>query len=788
MTRVPRRAAPPRPTASASTALPDLTVLEAALDPVIRIDEAGQVVYWNPQAERVFGWSRAEAMGRPLSELIIPTQYRVAHRAGLRRFLEVGDGPLLGQRVEITALHRDGHEFPVELTVVPAITEGRWTFTAFVRDIRERHDAVEALRASERRFRALVENSSDVILLVDRDGTLRYASPSERPVLGYGPADNVGRHVFDLIHPDDAPAVLARFAEALEQPGARVTAEFRARHQDGSWRWVEAVAVNRLTDPDVGGVVVNYRDITERRRSEEELRRSEERLRLVGRATNDAIWDYDLATGEVWWSESVQTLFGYSDREIEPGTAFWERRLHPDERERVIADARAALEGSGAYWHAEYRFRRGDGSYAEILDRAYIIRDASGHAVRMIGSMMDVTARRQLEAQFRQAQKLEAVGRLAGGIAHDFNNLLTAIIGYAELLLQDLSPHDPRHADVREIHRAAERAAGLTRQLLAYSRKQVLQPRVLDLNDVVRSAEQLLARLIGEDVSVVTRLEPALGRVTADPNQIEQVIVNLAVNARDAMPRGGTLILETANAELDAAYAQDHGPLTPGRYVMLSVSDTGIGMDAETRSHLFEPFFTTKGPGKGTGLGLAQVYGTVKQSGGYVWVYSEPGIGTTFKIYLPRVDAPAEAPARDGARQPLPGGRETILLVEDEESVRSVARGMLRRQGYTVLEAADARQAMELAERHAGPIHLLIADVVMPEIGGREVAARITALRPEVRVLYVSGYTEDAIAHYGVLDPAAAFLEKPFTPAILARRVRELLDAPPPVVPATRPT
>jgi len=397
---------------------------------------------------------------------------------------------------------------------------------------------------------------------------------------------------------------------------------------------------------------------------------------------------------------------------------------------------------------------------------------------RALQEAQDKAERKQLEQQLRQAQKMEAIGQLTGGIAHDFNNMLTVIIGYSELMLRSLGADDPMRDEVNEIREAGERAAALTRQLLAFSRKQVLQPKVLDFNAVLTNMDRMLQRLIGEDIALVAVPAPGIWRVYADPSQIEQVMMNLAVNARDAMPQGGKLTIETANVELDDAYARDHASVRPGSYVMLAVSDTGCGMNRETQARIFEPFFTTKEPGKGTGLGLSTVYGIVKQSGGSIWVYSEPGRGTTFKIYLPRGEAVAEAvePSREAARTVR--GSETILLVEDDNAVRALVRSTLQAHGYTVQEAPHGKHAIQVCEQHAAPIHLLVTDVVMPEMGGREVAERLKPSRPNMKVLFMSGYTDKAIVHHGELDPGTAFLQKPFTPDALARKVREVLDTP----------
>ena len=388
-------------------------------------------------------------------------------------------------------------------------------------------------------------------------------------------------------------------------------------------------------------------------------------------------------------------------------------------------------------------------------------------------------ALRRSEERLRQAQKMEAVGRLAGGVAHDFNNLLTVITSYSALLLEDLGSDDPKRDDVDQIRKAAEGAAALTRQLLAFSRQQVLQPKALDLKATVAGAEKLLTRLIGEDIRLTTFLAPDLGVVKADPGQIEQIIMNLAVNARDAMPTGGRLTIEAANVDMDEAYARGHEPAQPGRYVMLALSDTGSGMDEQTKARIFEPFFTTKEPGKGTGLGLATVYGIVKQSGGFIWVYSELGHGTSFKVYLPRVDESVEAAAAPTASAEPARGTETVLVVEDAASVRMVTRQVLERFGYVVLEAPNGDTALHLAAKHHGPIHLLLTDVVMPGLSGRELAEQLSQLRPDMKVLYASGYADHAIVHHGILDSGIAYLQKPFTPETLARRVRQVLDSRP---------
>ncbi|TLY54232.1 MAG: response regulator [Gemmatimonadetes bacterium] len=420
------------------------------------------------------------------------------------------------------------------------------------------------------------------------------------------------------------------------------------------------------------------------------------------------------------------------------------------------------------------RHRAKDGKLFEV-DLVTRPLEFAGRRARLILAH-DVTAQRQLEEQLRQSQKMEAVGQLAGGIAHDFNNLLTAILGSTQLLLNNMPSGDPRREDAEEVRHAGLRAAELTRQLLAFSRRQVLAPKVLELNVVVGNMDRMLRRLLGEDVELVTSLDPTAGAVNADPGQLEQVLLNLAVNARDAMPGGGRLSIETTRLALHEEHLERRHRLPPGDYACLVVTDTGVGMDEATQAHLFEPFFTTKEVGKGTGLGLATVYGIVKQSGGYIWVYSEPRRGTTVKVYLPRVPGASEAPAPAPPARAARGGNETVLLVEDAAPVRALARRSLEACGYRVLDASDGPSALELSARHAAGIDLLVTDVVMPGMSGRELAERLAPQRPEMKVLYTSGYTDDAMVRQGVLNAGVAFLQKPFVPDMLARKVREVLD------------
>jgi len=513
-----------------------------------------------------------------------------------------------------------------------------------------------------------------------------------------------------------------------------------------------------------------------RKRNEEALRDSEQRYRELVQSAVYGIFRSSTRDNFLEINPALVRLLGYdSVDEVLALNLATDVYADKDERNRIVRE----YAKGGSIEGLEVRWKRKDSKIitVRLSGRAVINLRGETEAFEMIAE--DVTERRLLEDQLRQSQKMEAVGRLAGGIAHDFNNLLTVIKGYSELMLDEIRENDPLRSEVEEIKKAADRAATLTRQLLAFSRQQVLEPRVLDLNSVVSNMEKLLRRLLGEDVQLHTALSASLGRVKADPGQIEQVIMNLAVNARDAMPNGGRLTVETSNVDLDDTYLHDHAGASPGSYVMFAVSDSGQGISQEVQQRIFEPFFTTKELGKGTGLGLSTVYGIVKQSGGYIWVYSELGVGTTFKIYLPRLDAPAEAtPPPPPPALPF-RGRETVLLVEDEDGVRALVRQVLHKHGYHVLEARHGGEALLHCERHTGKIDLLLTDVVLEQMGGRELAQRLTHLRPDIKVLYISGYTDDAIVAHGILKQGTAFLQKPFTTEALAKKVREVLAAEP---------
>ncbi len=517
-------------------------------------------------------------------------------------------------------------------------------------------------------------------------------------------------------------------------------------------------------------------EVEERRSSEEALRRSNERFLRAAATIEGVVYEWDIVDNRVEWTDGLQRTFGYDSLEGRTTVDWWSERVHPADLEQVLARREADLR-AGRDFEAKYRFRNGSGEFLHVFDRGSLGVDEQGRPRRMVGVMENITELHRLEEQLRQAQKMEAVGRLAGGVAHDFNNMLTGIIGYAELLLLKMPADDPHRKEVEEILAGGQRAAALTRQLLAFSRKQVVEPRVFDLNAVLLDMEKMLRRLIGEDVALETELAADAGRVRMDPGQLEQVVLNIAVNARDAMPRGGRLAVRTASRRRDAAAGPSELTLPPGPYVLLEVQDSGCGMDEATRARIFEPFFTTKDVGKGTGLGMATVYGIVKQAGGDVTVESAPDQGTTIRILLPQVGDLEQAARREEPAVARGGNGERVLLVEDEDSVRGLVRGTLQANGYAVLEARDARQALDVASRETTPIDLLLTDVVMPRMSGPELADRLRAERPGLRVAFMSGYTNDMIVGHGVSASEVRLLQKPFTVTSLLRHVREALGS-----------
>jgi two-component system cell cycle sensor histidine kinase/response regulator CckA len=643
------------------------------------------------------------------------------------------------------------------------------------------------LRVANESLRSFIDASPLSIHTLDTEGRIRSWNRAAEHIFGWTAAEVIGKQP-PMILPESAEQYEALLERVLNGETIR-DLKLSRRRKDDTVIIAGIAAAPLFESPDkVSGGIVLASDITSQELAEEALRRQATLLKSQAEALRASENTYRMlleqASDGIFLVDTNGTFVTVNTRGCEMVDRSWEelRRLKPAD---VLADEDVDITGErmeelrhGRTLLSERRLKRADGSYLPVEVSSKLLPDGRLQAI-----VRDITQRRETEetlrereAELRQAQKMEAVGRLAGGVAHDFNNLLTAIQGHTQLLLEDVPGDDPMYGELQEISKAADRAASLTRQLLAFSRKQVLQPRMIDLNHIVADMQKMLVRLIGENISLEVKLEEHLASVRADPGQLQQVLLNLVVNGRDAMPDGGTLRIATKNALLDAAFTKLNPGSRVGSYASLSVCDTGTGMDAELLTHIFEPFFTTKAPGSGTGLGLSTVYGIVKQSDGYIAVSSDVNSGTTFTIYMPRVDGIEPEQPVLAARAAPEGSGATVLLVEDEESVRTLVEKVLERKGYRVLLAGNGREALELAAAYDDEIDLLITDVVMPEVGGRELARRIELDRPGIRILYMSGYSEEAVAQHGVLEPGTDFLEKPFTPEVLIERVRLILD------------
>jgi two-component system cell cycle sensor histidine kinase/response regulator CckA len=735
-----------------------------ANDAILLLDPADEtVVDANPRAAALYGYPLQKLIGRSLRDLSVDPAAGDAH---LRATLD-GTEPY---RFETVQRHADGSGLFVEVTASLTEYRDRQVVLSINRDVTERKRAEQGRAEIEARYRMLADGTDDVVSLHDAEGRFLYVSPSVLRATRYSPDELVGEPAVSVMNDADRERVLRANHQAAVHGRAEV--EWRLAGRDGASPWFSSrIAVLRDAEGKVHRIVCSSRDVTERRQAHHALRFQAGLLEVVGQA----VVAVDMNGSVLFWNSFAERLYGWTAAEA-LGRTPW--TVAPSTSPKAGNVHTWAIVMDGGTWSGEMEMLRRDGTTFPAHVILSPIRDAEGAVIGAVGASSDLTAHKQLEQQLRQAQKMEAVGRLAGGVAHDFNNMLTAIRGNAQLLLGEIPAGTLMHEDVQEIDHAAARAADLTRQLLAFSRSQVLQPRLLNLNAVVRGVEPMLRRLIGEDIHFTTALADGLCTVRADPAQVEQIILNLVVNARDAMPHGGGLRIETRNLEPGEALGMELAEGADGcGPVALVVRDTGCGMDPETLERVFEPFFSTKAPGVGTGLGLSTVYGIVKQSGGHVAVESEPQRGSTFTICLPGVDALPDTPVAAAPAHDVPRGCETLLLVEDDEAVSAAVYKVLSHSGYHVLRAHRPSEALEMFAAHADEVRMVISDVVMPEMSGRDLAERLQAIRPGVPVLFTSGYMESAAMHPGIFSPNANFLPKPFTREGLTVRVRQVLDA-----------
>jgi two-component system, cell cycle sensor histidine kinase and response regulator CckA len=738
----------------------------------VAILQDSRFVFCNNTYAAMTGYSIDELLSfstADIREMIHPDDRDIVRKRHLDRVAGEPTEP----RYEYRGIKKDGTLFWVEAYASHIVYKGIPAIQLVYLDIAERKNAEKALRESEERFQLIANTIDEIFWISDAAGSTTYISPSHERIWGTPPNAfyDSPQPFFDQIHPEDRDRVAA-IASQLKT-GQPFEYEHRIIRPDGSIRhlWNRCYPV-----PDSSGRIKCYvgvkQDITARSNAEEALKESREYLHQIINSLGDPLFVKDQQHRFVMVNDALCELSGKRREEL-LGVAMYS--VLPPELTSSLWNQEQDIFETGRQCVTEENIPDGNGKIHTVMTKKTLLTDKKGDK-QIVGVLRDITEYKNLQAQFMQSQKMEAVGLLAGGVAHDFNNLLTVIKGYTEMLAVEFDPDDERREEVQQIANAAEQAVSLTRQLLAFSRKQILKPKVLNLNSILDEMGKMLRRLIGEDIEFVAIAQPGLGLIHADPVQIQQILMNIVVNARDAMPQGGKLTIETANADLDDSYIGEHPEVQKGPYVMMAISDTGIGMDKDTQARIFEPFFTSKAPGEGTGLGLSTVYGIVRQSGGYIWTYSELGKGTTFKIYLPCTEGEAPLGDKDGSLQEIKGF-ETVLIVEDDAFVRNYVCRILRQRGITVLDAANGKAALAVARGYAGDIHLVITDVVMPGMSGKELIVQLEAMRPGIKTLYISGYTDKAVVHHGILDSETAFLQKPFTTENLMQKIREAIQS-----------
>ena len=737
-----------------------------------------RVTYVTPSVQTVLGFTQEERIQKTVNEQFTPDSLSYGLELMVRQLALEKQGNGDPNRTETLLLehyHKDGSTRLME-TIISGLRNDQGVLTGLhgvSRDVTERVRAEKQLRESEERYRRITENMSDLVSEVDAQSIFGYISPSHSRIVGYAPEELLGKPVYEHVHPEDLERIIIEGGQGVRS-GEEREAEYRYRHKNGHYIWLRSIG-RSLRSPEGNhiGAVINSSDITGRKQAEESLRASEERYRTIFESTATANVIVTEDTTIMMANNDFLIWSGYTKQELE-GKMSWTTFIHPDDLERIKSyDKMRRLDPESVPSSYEFRAVNRKGDVSDLYISVAVI---AGTKERIV-SLSDLTEKKQLETQLTQSQKMESVGRLAGGVAHDFNNMLSVIIGNVEMAMWRVKRADPIYKSLLEALNAGMRSADLTRQLLAFARKQTVRPKVLDLNDTVTGMLKMLQRLIGEDIKLTWNPVTKPWRVKIDPSQVDQLLANLAVNARDAIEKTGRITIETSNTTCDEAYCKDRPEWIPGDYVLLSMSDSGCGMEKEILANIFEPFFTTKKEGQGTGLGLATVYGIVKQNNGFINVYSEPRLGTTFRIYLPRyMDEGAET-RDDKPELEVRGGTETILVVEDSEAVLNLCKTMLETLGYQVLTASGKDQALQQVRAYHENIDLLLTDVVMPDMNGKELSERIMALKPGLKYLYMSGYPADVIARQGILDEGIQFISKPFSLKDLAAKVREVLGS-----------
>jgi PAS domain S-box-containing protein len=752
-------------------------LFESNRDGILMLDGASRkITDANPFMIELLGYSKEEFLGKELWEIGL-LKDEEASRAAFRELQQKG----YIRYTDLPLETKNGVRRNVEFISNVYTEDNRQIIQCNIHDITGRKAAENALakltsdlESAAAEYQRVLDHSLDVICQINAAGQFTQISAAAKNVWGYSPEELIGRAYMELVHPEDH-LITAQAAGDVMSGIPAVTFENQYIRQDGAIAHIMWSANWSKSDQIMFCVA---RDVSPIKQAEDALKKSEANyLNLIESSPGIIYLNEPHPPYKTIYVSPNIIRFGYSPEEWYSTPGMWMSILHNEDRERVLNEFETAVR-ENLETDLEYRIVAKDGTIYWWRDKGSFLLNNKGNRTGWQGLILDITSEKELREQLRQSQKLESVGLLAGGIAHDFNNMLTAINGYSDLTLRKLKADDPLRRNIEEIKRAGERSAELTHQLLAFSRQQILYPVILDLNEAISDTIKLLQRVIGENIQLSTTLNPQVGRVKVDPGQLSQILMNLAVNARDSMPQGGKLTIETANVFLDPDYVRQHVGVLPGAYTMLAVSDTGIGMSDETKEHIFDPFFTTKEVGQGTGLGLATVYGIVKQSGGSIGVHSKEGVGTTFKIYLPRVTEQVTEIKTEKSFTEMPKGTETILLVEDEEIVRKLTVKILEECGYTVIEAANGVKALVLCDKGEYQYDLLMTDVVMPEMGGRELSEKLKERLPNLRVLFTSGYTDDAVVRHGVIEVNTNFIQKPFSAEALADKIREILDNP----------